>query len=220
MAVEDATGRAGADSCVSETDCNLDSNSTVTVTLTETVTLVVSLPMTLVEFVDAKQQAFKEAVAKTAGHGVRVDHVVIDTIEEMSTAVRRLLAQGIRISVSVKATDKDAAAAIATSLIEAGINAELQKDDFPPVTVLKPAFVKTDLPPEEIIGVKGTGQETTLLMGPVATVGGIFAVSIVFAGVTACQGLATNQRQRSPIIILARLVGYSFRLGIMDRDLS
>ena len=104
--------------------------------------MVVSLPMTKAEFDGEKQQAFKEALAKTAGQGVRADQVFIDSIEEISTAARRLLAQGIRVTVSVKATDQEAAAAIAASLTDEGINTELAKAGLPPVTVLEPASVE------------------------------------------------------------------------------
>ena len=156
---------------------NLDSDSTVTVTLTETVKMTVSLPMTQTEFDDEKQQAFKEALAKAAGQGVRADHVFIDTIEEMVTAARRLLAQGIRIAVSVKATDKDAASAIATSLTEAGINTELEKAGLPPVTLLEAAAVEQ-------------GGENTLNMLPLGGAGGTLGVAaagaFLFTGVATC----------------------------------
>ena len=137
-------GKTSVAGSISETDCNLDSDSTVTLTLTETVRLMVYLPMTQPEFDDEKQQNFKEAIAKTAGQSVRADHVIIDTIEEMSTAARRLLAQGIRIAVSVNVVDKTAADAIMVRLTEQGINEELEKAGLPPVTLLEPAaLVKT-----------------------------------------------------------------------------
>ena len=136
--------------------------------------MVLSLPMTKAEFDDEKQQAFKEAIAKTAGQGVRADHVLIDTIEEMSTAARRLLAQGIRVAVSVNAPDKDAASAIATSLTEAGINTELEKAGLPPVTLLEAAAVEE-------------GGENTLNMLPLGGAGGTLGVAaagaIFFTGV-------------------------------------
>jgi len=107
-----------------------------TVTLTETITMVVYLRMTQAEFGDEKQQTFKEALAKAAGQGVRADHVFIDTIEATSTAVRRLLAQGIRVTVSVKAPNKETAAAIAANLNEEAIKRELEKAGLPLANVL------------------------------------------------------------------------------------
>jgi len=131
----------------------------------ETVTMVIWLPMTMEEFHE-KQQAFKEALAKTAGQGVIADHIFIDTEEfmrkpanareqgdfdrintafdriTMAAAARRLLAyRGIDVTVSVKALDEDAAAAIAASLTEADINTELEKAGLPPATVLAAAAV-------------------------------------------------------------------------------
>ena len=114
----------------------MDADGTTSVTLTETVRMVVNLPMTFAEFDDEKQQSFKEAIAKAAAGQVRADHVTIDTIEEMSRAERRLLAQGIRVSVSVKAVDKSAADAIAASLTEDAINLELERAGLPPATLL------------------------------------------------------------------------------------
>ena len=71
---------------------------------------------------------------------MRADHVFI-TIEDMSTAARTLLAQAIRVAVSVNAPGKDAAAAIAASLTEAG-NTELEKAGLPPATLLAAAAVE------------------------------------------------------------------------------
>ena len=97
--------------------------------------------MTEAEFHDEKQQSFKEAIAKAAAGQVRADHVTIDTIEEMSRAERRLLAQGIRVSVSVKAVDKSAADAITVRLTEGAINTELNQSGLPPATLLEAAAV-------------------------------------------------------------------------------
>jgi hypothetical protein len=99
--------------------------------------------MTEAEFHDEKQQSFKEAIARTAGQAVRADHVIIDAIdiidaiEEMSTAARRLLSQGIRIAVSVNAVDKSAADAITVRLTAGAINTELNQAGLPPATFLE-----------------------------------------------------------------------------------
>ena len=102
--------------------------------------------MTATEFDDGKQQSFKEAIARTAGQAVRADHVIIDKVEEMST-VRRLLTQGIRIVVSLKALDKIAADAITTNLTQEGINRKLEEvglEDLPlPSSWLLPLWMRS-----------------------------------------------------------------------------
>ena len=172
-------GSRAGESCSSDGDCFFDG---CTCQAPEKVTMVVSLPMTRAEFDDEKQQSFKEALAKAAGEGVRADHVLIDTIEEI-TAARRLLAQGIRVAASVNAPDKDAAAAIAASLTEAGINTELEKAGLPPAILLEAA---TLLEPAAVVTTANSGNQTaSLLMSPGATVGGAMGASIVFTAVAA-----------------------------------
>jgi len=136
--------------------------------------------MTQAEFDDEKQQAFKAALAKAAGQGVRADHVFIDTVEAMSTADRRLLAQGIRVTVSVKAPDKDAAAAIAASLSEAGINNELEKAGLPPATVLEVAATTSG---DRDSGVGGGGGGG---MGPEIVGGIVSGVVLMLIGAVIC----------------------------------
>jgi hypothetical protein len=145
--------------------------------------MVVFLPVTAAEFDGKKQQTFKEAIAKTAGSTVRTDHVVIDAIEQ-HTLARRLLNQGIRIDVRVNAVDKSTADAIAARLTNDSINAGLTSVGLPPATLLEAAAV--------VISANGNQtaaameQEASLLLGPQLTVGGTFAASIGFAGLTGC----------------------------------
>jgi len=139
--------------------------------------------MTATEFDDGKQQSFKEAIARTAGQAVRADHVIIDKVEEMST-VRRLLTQGIRIVVSLKALDKIAADAITTNLTQEGINRKLEEVGLPSATLLVAAAVVDDTQSN----VNGTQiaaleVEASSLMGPGATLGVTLSVSLVFTGV-------------------------------------
>ena len=109
--------------------------------------------------------------------------VIIDKVEEMST-VRRLLTQGIRIVVSLKALDKIAADAITTNLTQEGINRKLEEVGLPSATLLVAAAVVDDTQSN----VNGTQiaaleVEASSLMGPGATLGVTLSVSIVFTGV-------------------------------------
>jgi len=82
----------------------------------------------------------KPANAREQGDFDRIN-TAFDRIT-MAAAARRLLAyRGIDVTVSVKALDEDAAAAIAASLTEADINTELEKAGLPPATVLAAAAV-------------------------------------------------------------------------------
>jgi hypothetical protein len=159
----------------------MDSDSTTQVILTEKVRMVVFLPVTAAEFDGKKQQTFKEAIAKTAGPTVRADHVIIDAIEER-TAARRLLNQGIRIDVRVNAVDKSVAASIAARLTQDSINAGLTSVGLPPATLLEAAAVVTTVNGNQTAA--ALEEEATLFLGPVWTVAGTFAASIVFAGLT------------------------------------
>jgi hypothetical protein len=146
-----------------------------TTLLRNTVKLVVSLPMTEAEFDDAKQQAFKEALARTAGPSTRTDHISIVKVEAINIARRRLLAPGIRVDVSVSAEDRNAADAIAARLTEEDINIELERAGLPPVTLLEVATVVEDENTPNVLPLGGAG----------ATVGAAFAGAVLFAGVAA-----------------------------------
>jgi len=140
----------------------------------------VSLPMKAAEFDDTKRQTFKAAIAKTAGPTVRADHVMIAVKE--STAVRRLLNQGIRIDVTVNVVDKRAADAIAARLTKDSINAGLTSVGLPNATILEDAAVVITANGNQTAVLE---EEATLFLGPQTTVGVTFALSIVFAGVAA-----------------------------------
>ena len=140
--------------------------------------MVVSLPMAEVEFDDEKQQAFKEAIAQTAGQAVRADHVIIDAIEEMTTAARRLLNRGIRIEVSVNAVDKSAADAIAVKLTEEGINNKLEEAGLPPATLLEAAAVARTTNVNQTATFEGKAELP--LGGPWGVVGTIVGITVLF----------------------------------------
>jgi len=125
---------------VSEKDCNVDAviNSPFVVTMTA------SLPMIISEFDDGTRAAFKKATAEAAS--VSDSDVTIDDVESINTARRggdisdvgrRLLAAGIRIDMSIKAADKNAADAIVAKLTVTVINAKLQEAGLPAATILE-----------------------------------------------------------------------------------
>ena len=172
-------GKTSVSGSVSVEGCNLDADGTTSVTLTETVRMVVNLPMTFAEFDDEKQQSFKEAIAKAAAGQVRADHVTIDTIEEMSRAERRLLAQGIRVSVSVKAVDKSAADAIAASLTEDAINLELERAGLPPATLLgAPTVVNSEAEGASALDIGDTASAGSA-SGTAVAVGIVVPVAVI-----------------------------------------
>jgi len=111
---------------------------------------------------------------------VREDHVFIDTVEALSTADRRLLAQGIRVTVRVKAPDKDAAAAIAASLSEAGINTELEKAGLPPATVLEAAAATSEDRDSGGGGGGGGGGMGAEIVGVIVLGGVLMLIGAVF----------------------------------------
>jgi len=111
----------------------------------------VLLPLTLSNFDDSTQAKFKAAIAAAAGV-LSVD-VIIDNIESISTARRgqnisagrrRLLADGIRIDMSIRAADKTAAEAMVTKLTITAINAKLAEFGLPAATILEVPKPETD----------------------------------------------------------------------------
>jgi len=125
--------------------------------------------MTEAEFDDAKQQAFREALARAAGPSTMANHITIK-VETMNIARRRLLAPGIRVDVSVSAADRSVADAIAARLTEEDINIELERAGLPPATLLEAATVEEG----------ADAEEATLSMGPWAVVGLTVGVTSVF----------------------------------------
>ena len=103
--------------------------------------MVVFLPMIVAESDVKKQQTFKEAIAKTAGETVRADYVMLDSIEVIYKAVRRLLNQGLLLPVRVNSVDKRAADSIAARLTKDTINLGLKNAGLPPATLLEAAAV-------------------------------------------------------------------------------
>lgn len=139
------------------------------------VTLAVSLPLTLSDFDDGTQSTFKVAMAAVTG--VSNADVSIDNIESISTArrglnisipMRRLLAEGVRIDMSIKAADKTAADSMHVKLTVTVINTKLQESGLPAVTILEaPKSVASH-----------SGKELNL--GIVGAIGG--AIGLAFLG--------------------------------------
>ena len=131
--------------------------------------------------------------------GVSNADVSIDNIESISTArrglnisipMRRLLAEGVRIDMSIKVADKTAADAMHAKLTVTAINTKLQESGLPAVTILEaPKSVASqdgavntdgnaDSVQEEDTFAKKAGQE--LILGIVGAVGG--AIGMAFLG--------------------------------------
>ena len=169
------TGKTSVPGSVAMKECNLDADSTVTITVSETVKMAIFLPMDEPQF-EEKKEEFKKAIARSAGQAVRADHVTIDSIEKMSTAARRLLAQGVRVAVSVSAVDRSTADAITASLTEDGINNELAPFGFPSATLVQTAFVV------DASGENAAGRTEAVLPlgGPWGVVGSTIGITTVF----------------------------------------
>ena len=84
-------------------------------------------------------QAFKEAVARAGGSSSSTAHISIVNVEAM--ARRRPSAPGVRVDVSVDASDKDAADDIAARLTADDINSELKRARLPAAAILEAATV-------------------------------------------------------------------------------
>jgi len=102
--------------------------------------------MTVTEFDAGKQAIFRVAIAAAAG--VSNADVTIVKVESISgaqraggitTPRRRLLAAGIRVDLSIKAADKNAADAVGAKLTVASINVKLQQAGLPAATILEAA---------------------------------------------------------------------------------
>ena len=104
------------------------------------VKMAVSLPMSKAAFGVDKQRLFTSAVAAAAG--VPDSVVSIDKIEDMASrrrAARRLLAQSIRIDLSIQARDRASADSLLPKLTASRINSELAKVGLPKATVIEDA---------------------------------------------------------------------------------
>jgi len=102
------------------------------------------MPMTVTEFDTGKQATFRLAIGAAAG--VSMADVTIVKVESISSARqrggmvttrRRLLAAGIRIDMSVKAANKNAADALGAKLTITVINAKLQQAGMPAAAILE-----------------------------------------------------------------------------------
>ena len=173
-------GKTGVPGSVSEKDCNVNAvtNSPFVVTMTA------SLPMMISEFDDGTRTAFKKAIAKAAS--VSSSDVTIDNVKSISTARRgvnvsdvgrRLLAAGIRIDMSVKAADTNAADAIVAKLTVTGINAKLREAGLPAATILEaPQTVASGDGPTDVK--ENSGELLLIVVG--GAVGGCVLWQCVF----------------------------------------
>ena len=151
------------------------------------VTLAVSLPLTLSDFDDSKQSTFTAAMAVVSG--VSIADVSIDNIESISTArrglnisipMRRLLAEGVRIDMSIKVADKTAADAMHAKLTVTAINTKLQESGLPAATILEA--------PKTIVN--GEGESASSAEEDKYNIGGASSTSMLPAIIGAASGLA------------------------------
>jgi hypothetical protein len=91
---------------------------------THVVTLSLSLPLSMAEFNDRRQN-FIESIARAAGASPA--DVAIRNIKDISSARRSLLSSSIRVDTSVKAEDQADAVAMSNRLTADSINNELSK---------------------------------------------------------------------------------------------
>ena len=103
---------------------------TTTALYTAAVTMQVSLPLTKDQFDVEQQSAFKSAIAETAE--VSAEAVIIESVEEINSTQRRLLASNLLIIFSILMQDKSTADTFAS---------EVETDD----TILSNALAKTGL---------------------------------------------------------------------------
>jgi len=143
---------------------------------TRVVKMAVSLPMSVDDFDQSKQDKFVASIARAAD--VATADVNIDKIEAITVARRRLLAESIRVETSIKAADQSAAAAMADKLTASTINTELAKEGLPDATIIA-------APTVEAVATSATDSETTgLSAGALAgiIVGATVAVGAIGAG--------------------------------------
>jgi hypothetical protein len=111
--------------------------------------LVLSLPITQMDFTEDKQSNFRVSIAAAAG--AKPADVTIDKIEAMSRRVgRRLLSESVLVYTVIKATDSKAADAIASSLTTDKINGVLQTAGLPKATIKQTPTVESTATSENI----------------------------------------------------------------------
>ena len=138
---------------------------------THMVTMVLSLPITIVDFDEQKQKDFRVAIAQAAGPSIAPDDVSIDKVESMTSVRRRPLAiEGIHVEFSIKTTDAKAANTVASSLTENQVNRALKTAGLPESTIVQPATsaaldgeAKSTLPGEELAVILGITISLTIL---------------------------------------------------------
>ena len=122
------------------------SSGSVTTTSPFDVPVAVSLPLTVAEFDTDKRAAFTAAIAEAAG-GSSVDVTIVKVTSisgarrwgEICDARRHLLAACIRVHMSVKAANQNAADALRAKLTFTSVYDKLQHAGFPAATILEAA---------------------------------------------------------------------------------
>jgi hypothetical protein len=185
--------QSGSDDFADCTSPTTSGTTTSASTSTYEVRITLSLPMSPSAFTKDKQAAFKASLAQAAG--VASEAVVINKIESISSR-RHLLAEAIRVDISIMAAGEAAAQERAGRLTADSINRELSKAGLPTATVLetaKPALNPLTTSPELSASNTGTGavaaeatvaSSSSFFSTPVL-VGGILGI-VFLAGVVAC----------------------------------
>jgi hypothetical protein len=89
------------------------------------------------DFDAVKQVKFRLSLAVVAGDGVKLSDVAVDKIAPILPDRRRLLAEEIKVTASIKAAGKSFADGVSSKLTAKRINSELMKNGMPNATMLR-----------------------------------------------------------------------------------
>ena len=141
---------------------------------THVVKMVLSLPMSPLQFNVDKQKAFTSSLARVAG--VSPHDVTIDSISSVGstrrTGKRHLLAESIRVETSLRAANASAADAMVSKLSAENINSELLKNGLPAATVIEA--------PTREVSIKSVKKASTTLILAVSVPVAVFALFVAF----------------------------------------
>jgi len=167
--------------------------------------MVVTIQMSMAEFTNENQAAFKEAIAAAAG--VAPDDVFFDKIEEISTSLRRVT-KSIRMDVSVKASSSSRADSIAGKLTAGAINTHLGPALGEVAVVQSPTVIST----AEIIqpGILASSKVSVFIWIGVA-VGAVLLCCVLVFGTRYLRNMSTCKSRASDN-------GYAIDLTVMSRD--
>ena len=169
-----------------ESDCKEPPTETIATTevalsseATHVVKLSLLLPLSKAEFGRGKQANFKKSIATAAR--VSPGNVTIDNMEDYAFARRRLLASGLRIDVSLKAKDKEAADDMSAELTVGNINAELYKNGFSQAEMLaEPSTTVVDFADS------GGSKKGGVKISPVLIIGGVAGAVVLILAANCC----------------------------------